>query len=143
LLPELSLAVEKIRKHRLTDVDVQGTMRLSTGLLVGVSLSEVAGFTVAIMGREGEWASDGPRERMDINREWIEIGQGEDLAVAVAVSEQIRDDVTAYLRDVRIPAANLVVYSPAEGPARDAIKRPASGLGLAAAYIQCIARGQS
>ena len=65
LKPELALAVEKIRKHRITDVDVQGTMRLSTGFLVGVSLPEVSGFKVAIMGREGEWASDGPREPME------------------------------------------------------------------------------
>jgi hypothetical protein len=36
---------------------------------MGRFLSEVAGFKVAIMGREGEWASDGPREPMDINRE--------------------------------------------------------------------------
>lgn len=68
-------------------------MRLSTGFLVGVTLSEVSGFKVAIMGREGEWASDGPREPMDFNREWIEIGQGEELAVALSVSQQMRDDV--------------------------------------------------
>ena len=138
LKPELALAVEKIRKHRLTDVDVQGTMRLSTGLLVGVSLSEVSGFKVAIMGREGEWASDGPRETMDINREWIEIGQGEELAVALSVSQQMRDDVAAYIRDVGIPVGNLVVYSPAGGPARDAIEGPAEGLGLAASISSAL-----
>ena len=138
LKSELALAVEHIRKQRLTDVDVQGTMRLSTGTLVGVSLSEVAGFKVAIMGREAEWVSDGPREPMGINREWVEIGQGDDLAVAIAVSQKICGDVVTYIRGKRIPIGNLVVYSPADGPARDVIKSPSFGLGLAASISKAL-----
>lgn len=132
LKPELMLAVEKLRKHRLTEVDVQGTMRLSTGLLVGASLSEVGGFRIAVVGREGVWASDGQRESMEISRERVEIGQGKDLAIGVSVSQQIRDDVAAYIRRERIPVANLILYSPLNGPSRDAIKSSAAGLGLAA-----------
>jgi hypothetical protein len=131
LKPELVLAVEKLRKHRLTEVDVQGTMRLSTGMLVGALLPEVAGFKVAIMGREGQWASDGSREPMDVIREWVDIGQGNDLAVVVAVSQQIADDVADFVRHERIPIGKLVVYSPVGGPSRNSIQSPGAGLGLA------------
>ena len=57
LKPELAAAVDRMRRGRLTEVDVRGTMRLAIGFLVGVQLSEVAGFRVTAVGREGEWAS--------------------------------------------------------------------------------------
>jgi hypothetical protein len=133
LKPELSCAVERIRRARLTDVDVRGTMRLATGLLVGQQLSEVGGFKVAAMGREGEWASDGERETVPIEQESIHIGQGEDVAVALAISQPIRDDVVSYIRTQNLPVGQLVVYTPPGGPSRDAIKTPADGVGLAAA----------
>jgi hypothetical protein len=47
LKPDLAHAVERIRRARLTDVDVRGTMRLGIGLAVGQRLSEAAGFKVA------------------------------------------------------------------------------------------------
>lgn len=138
LKPELTLAVEKLKKHRLSEVDVQGTMRLSTGTLVGTMLSEVAGFKLAILGREGRWASDGCRERIDVIREWVEIGQGNDLAVVVAVSQQIAGDVAEFVRHKRIPIGDLVVYSPIGGSSRYSIKSPAAGLGLAVSISNAI-----
>jgi SMODS-associated and fused to various effectors sensor domain len=133
LKPELAAAVEQLRKARLTDVDVRGTMRLATGLVVGVQLSEVAGFKVAAIGREGEWTSITPRDARTVDRERIEIDQGEDLAIAIAVSQPIRDDVVSYIRTKNLHVEELVVYSPPGGPSREAVESPEAGIGLAAA----------
>jgi hypothetical protein len=135
--------VDQIRKARLTEVDVRGTMRLATGLLVGVQLSEVAGFKVAAIGREGEWSSTMPRDAVTVEREWIDIGQGEELALAIAVSQPIRDDVVSYIRTRPLPVGKLVVYSPPGGPSREAVTSPEAGVGLAAAISSALREGTS
>ena len=133
LKPDLVRAVERIRRARLTEVDVRGAMRLAVGLLVGQQLSEVAGFKVAAIGREGEWSSSAERETVAVERELVDIGLGDDLAVALAISQPIRDDVASHIRAQKLPVGTLIVISPPVGPSRDAIKSPAEGLGLAAA----------
>lgn len=143
LKPELADAVERIRKTRITDVDVRGTMRLATGLLVGQQLSEVAGFRIAIQGREGEWSSAKGRERARIKREELEIGQGEDLAVALAVSQAIREDVLSHIREHGPPVSKLVVFSPAGGSSRDSVRSPEAGLGLAGAISAALRKETS
>jgi hypothetical protein len=138
LMPELVRAVEQIRRLGFTDVDVRGTLRLGTGLAVGVQLSEVAGFKVAAIGREGEWSSTVRREAVNIDREEIDIDQGGNLAVAIAVSQPIRDDVTSHIRAQRLPVKRLIVYSPPGGASRNAIRAPEAGLGLADAISRAL-----
>jgi hypothetical protein len=133
LKPELIAAIEHIRRARLADVDVRGTMRLATGLLVGQQLSEVAGFRISIQGREGEWSSAARREPAELNREELEIKHGEDLAVALAVSQAIREDVLSHIREYKLPVSRLIVLSPADGSSRYSVPDPEAGLGLAAA----------
>jgi hypothetical protein len=133
LKSELADAVERIRRARIADVEVWGTMRLATGLLVGQQLSEVAGFRIAIPGREGEWSSAMRREPSGMAREELEIGQGQDLAVALAVSQAIREDVLSHIRECELPVSRLVVFTPAGGSSRHSVPSPESGLGLAGA----------
>lgn len=59
------------------------------------------------MGREGEWCSDGDQGEFELESVPIEIGQGDEVAVALAISQDIRQDVTAYVRDERIPVGQL------------------------------------
>lgn len=138
LKPELATAVDRIRAARLTDVDVRGTMRLATGVLVGVQLAEVAGFKVAVIGREGEWTSTTLRESVTIERDWIEVGQGDDVAAAISVSQPIGDDVLAYIRTNELPIGKLVVYSPPGGPSREAVRSAEAGVGFAAAISRAL-----
>lgn len=133
LKPELVAAVDRIRRARLTDVDVQGTMRLTTGLLVGVQLSEVAGFNVTRTAHDGVWSSHGHREAADIERELVEVDQGDELAIAIAISQPIRDDVLTYIRADMLPVAKLIVYSPPGGAGRRAVGSPDAGRTLATA----------
>lgn len=130
LKPDLVAAVDKLRRYQLMAVSIHGSMRLSTGILAGFLLSDVAGFGVASMGREGEWSSDGPRQAMSIAREVIEIRDAEDLAIALAVSQPIAEDVADFVASVD-SVGKLIVYTPKDGPSRRAIANPAAGLGLA------------
>jgi len=130
LKPDLVDAVEQLRRHRLRAVSVHGSMRLSTGTLAGFLLSDVAGFQVASLGRDGEWSSDGAREAMAVAREVIDIGDAEELAIALAVSQPISEDVAEFLSSID-SVGKLIVYSPQGGPSRQAISNPEAGLGLA------------
>jgi SMODS-associated and fused to various effectors sensor domain/Phage integrase family len=133
LKSELAAAVEQIRRARLTDVDIRGTMRLGTGLLVGVQLSEVAGFKVAAIGREGEWTSSATRHATTVDLDRVKIDQGDDLGIAIAVSQPIRDDVVSYLRTENLPVGELIVYSRPGGASREAVSNPEAGMSLAVA----------
>lgn len=133
LKPELIEAVDKIIRAGLYDVDVCGTMRLPCGLLVGQQLSDVAGFSIAVNGRDGRWSSSAPREAMTVTRDAINIDNGQDWAVAVAISQPIAEDVASYIRDARLPIGKLVIYSPTSGPSTTSVGSPTEGLSLAAA----------
>ncbi len=135
---ELTAAVEQIRKARVTHVNVRGTMRLATGFFVGVQLSEVAGFKVAATGREGEWTSTIPRHHATVEREWIDVDGGDDLAAVIAVSQPIRDDVVSYIRAQGLSVGKLVVYSPSGGASREAVGTPEAGVSLAAAISRAL-----
>jgi SMODS-associated and fused to various effectors sensor domain len=112
-------------------------MRLATGP-VGAQLSEVAGFKVAVTGREGEWTSTTPREPATVEREWIDIDQGDDLAAVIAVSQPIWEDILAHIRTETLPIGKLVIYSAPGGPNREAVKSPEVGVGMAAAISQAL-----
>lgn len=133
LKPELVAAVEKIKRAKMKDVHVLGAMRLSTGLLVGQLLSEVAGFAISVNGREGEWSSSSPKHEFTLQREVIDINAGNDIAVAISISQPISDDVLAYIENEQLPIGRLHGYSPVGGASRQAIPTPECGAGAAAA----------
>ena len=129
--PELHTAVTKIKRQQYRDVSLAGTMRLSTGLMAGSLLSEVAGFSVSICGREGEWSSYNEKVNMEVNREEIGVGAGSEIAMALSVSAQIRDDVLEYVRSAGLSIDRLIVYSPSSVVSRQSIPGPKEGLGFA------------
>ena len=128
---ELHTAVTKIKSQQYHDVFLAGTMRLSTGLMAGTQLSEVAGFNVSICGREGEWSSFSDKVNMEVAREEIKVGASSEIAMALSVSAQIRDDVLEYVRSAELPIDRLIVYSPSLGVSRESIPGPKEGLGFA------------
>ncbi|MGH3025622.1 MAG: SAVED domain-containing protein, partial [Gaiellaceae bacterium] len=133
LKPELVAAIEQIRRTKMKDVHVTGAMRLSTGLLAGQLLSEVAGFGVSITGRDGEWASWSPKQGFGLQREIIDVGAGDDIAAAISISQTIKEEVLAYIEQEQLPIGTLHVYAPVAGASREAISTPEHGAGAAAA----------
>ena len=129
----------RIRRARFTDVDVQGTMRLASGLAIGVQLSEVAGFNVTRMAHDGEWSSHGLRGPANIERQLVEIGQGDELAVAMAVSQPNRRRRRRVHLGQRAPHQHARgVYSPLGGANRQAVENPEAGLALAGAISSAL-----
>jgi hypothetical protein len=121
LRPQLREAVEEIKRQGYRDVLVAGTMRLSTALTVGVELSDVAGFTVAIRQREQEWSSAGDRADVELARDEVELGRGDELVVGISIAADLTADVVEYLKTAELPVRAFVNLSPARGVSRDAI----------------------
>jgi hypothetical protein len=141
LRPQLRNAVAQIKESGHRDIAVAGMLRLSTAMAIGVELPDVAGFTVAVRQRDGEWSSSGERAEVALHRADVEIGQGDQLAIAVSVAVDVGADVLAYLDQAKTPVATLVNLLPARGVGRDAIRGPEEARGLAQELLDAI-RGE-
>jgi hypothetical protein len=60
-----------------------------------------------------------------------QIGQGDDVAVAVAVATHVTDDVLAFLRTHLVPVDRLVVLQPPGGAKDNSIATPTDAVALA------------
>ncbi len=140
LHPQLGAAADSLRALGFDDVLLDGAMRLSTGLAAGAALRGVSGFTVAIRNpiTQQEWSSSGQVTTVALTRRDRELGDGGDVAVALAVSGDPSDDVEEYLRRARPDVGRLVVLSPPGGPRRDAVASDAAARGLVHATIDAM-----
>jgi hypothetical protein len=138
LRPQLRDAVAEIQRQGYREVLVAGTMRLSTGLTVGLELADVAGFAVAIRQGEEEWASAGDRVDVELARREVQLGQGEELAVGISVAGDLADEVVEYLRREGTPVSGFVNLLPANGVGRDAISGPTEARGYAQALLDAL-----
>jgi hypothetical protein len=138
LKPELRAAIQTIRRHGLVQINVYGTMRLSAALFTGIELSRVAGFNIETEARGAVWSSEDEHPAVELDSTVIEIGQGDEMAVGLSMSIDLTDDAVAYLRGQQLPVGQLVVYVPPGGPARESVKSPQDGLGLAYAISDAL-----
>lgn len=135
LLPDLRRAAREVTDSGIKQVALGGAMRLSAGMLAGIELAAVKGFTVAINQGEAEWSSAGERTPVELQLEEHELGQGDQVAIAVAVSADLRDDVLAYARGSNLPVGKLLVMIPPDGIGREAIRGPEHARGMADAIL--------
>jgi hypothetical protein len=138
LRAQLREAVAEVKQQGHRDVLVAGKMRLSTGLVAGVELSDVAGFAVAIRQRDDEWSSSGDRAEVELERHEVEVGQGDELAIGISFAADLTDDVVAYLRAEGIPISRFVNFLPAGGASRSAISGPEEARGYAQALLDAL-----
>jgi hypothetical protein len=138
LRPQLHDAVEEIKRQGYRDVLVAGTMRLSTALTVGIELSDVSGFAVATRQRDEEWGSGGDRAQVEIARDEVELGLGEELAVGISIAADLTNDVVEHLRSEALPVRAFVNFSPARGISRDAVGEPDEARGYAQGLLDAL-----
>jgi hypothetical protein len=102
---------------------VTGSLRLATAFAVGASLRMVTNTDVAVVQRGSLWSSDAPYDALvqPILHE-VPIGQGDELAVAVAIAADLTDDVAEYLRTADIAVDRLAVLSLAGEPRDSAVQ---------------------
>lgn len=138
LRSQLRDAVTKIRAQGHRDVALAGAMRLSTAMTVGVEMSDVAGFTVAVAQRDREWSSVGDRADAELERHEVVVGRGDQVAVGISIAADVSSDAVAYLEQEHIPIGNFVNLTSARGVGRHAIASPDEARGLAQALIDAI-----
>lgn len=122
---------------------VSGAMRLATHFAVGFELPDVRRWVLSVDQRGTTWSTDvQPSNSAVVRLSEVSIEQGNDVAVAVALSNDISDDVLEYVRASRLPVSNVLILKPEDGPglssvpdaswlagwvqsARDQVRRPA------------------
>ncbi|MFB7475912.1 SAVED domain-containing protein [Kitasatospora sp. NPDC056184] len=101
-------------------VSVTGSIRLAPAFLVGTTFRMVTGTDLAAVQRGQLWSTNDPFDAALVpGAVEHEIGQGDELAVAVAIATDPTADVLQYLREQNLPIAKLIVLTPPGSAARD------------------------
>ncbi|MEU3571255.1 SAVED domain-containing protein [Kitasatospora sp. NPDC036755] len=113
-------------------VALTGTVRLAPAFLAGAAFRMVTGTDVAVRQRGQVWCSTQAATAQTPDCAEHVFGQGNDLAVAIAVATDPTDDVMDYLREASLPVARLLVYRPATGSGDNSVPdgRAAAALAL-------------
>lgn len=101
-------------------VSVTGSIRLALAFLVGTTFRMVTGTDLAAVQRGQLWSTNDSFDTLLIpGAAEYEIGQGDEIAVAVAIATDLTEDVLEYLREQNLPVAKLIVLTPPGGTAKD------------------------
>lgn len=113
-------------------VAVTGSLRQATAFTVGAALRMVTNTDIAVLQRGVLWESDADYPA-PIKPEVTEhdIGQGDDVAIAIQVATPVADDVLRFLRDQRLPVGRMVLLGPPGGPCDNAVGSPEDACALA------------
>ena len=131
---QLQADIEDIpaRLGAASHVAITGSLRLAPAFTVGAALRMVTNTDVAVMQRGTPWPSDAPyRTPITPVATEYDIGQGEDVAIAIEVATTMTADVRAFLQDQHIPVGRLVVLGPPGGPRDNAVAGPEQASALA------------
>jgi SMODS-associated and fused to various effectors sensor domain len=129
------------RVSAASHVVVTGSLRLASAFAVGAALRMVTNTDVAVVQRGALWNSDAPYEApITPTISEYEIEQGDDLAVAVEVATPIVSDVLRFLRDMHIPAHQLIVVAPPGGARDNAVCGPGDACALAVGIRDVVRR---
>jgi hypothetical protein len=120
-LPDLHRAATQLRGQGFTDVLVRGHMRLPAWFAVGTEFSDTTQWRVSALQRGEEWAGGSKTHVRELRARSEDIGQGNDLAVGVSITNDLSTQVVPYLRTANIPVARYCDLSPKDGPARDSV----------------------
>ncbi|WP_405361970.1 SAVED domain-containing protein [Kitasatospora sp. NBC_00085] len=101
-------------------VSVTGSIRLAPAFLVGTTFRMVTGTDLAAVQRGQLWSTNDPFDTaLPPEASEHEIGQGDEIAVAIATAMDPTRDVLEYLREQNLPVAKLIVLRPPGGTAKD------------------------
>lgn len=130
VVPAVADAVHTLESFGVRRVHIIGAMRLPLWFAIGMRLPDTRGWIVSLDQRNVEWRSDtspATIHAVELNR--VTLGQGEDLAVAVALTHDTTGDVERYLRDSAAPVKDLIVLSTTDGPGQASVPDAAFAIG--------------
>lgn len=103
-----------------TAISVTGSFRLAPAFLIGATFRMVTGADLAVTQRGQLWSTNDPFDAvLTPGVVEHEIGQGNEIAVAIAVATDPTRDVLEYLREQSLPVGKLIVLTPPNGTAKD------------------------
>ncbi|GAB3163231.1 SAVED domain-containing protein [Microbispora hainanensis] len=124
-----------------TAVAVTGSLRLAPAFLTGTAFRMVTGADIAVLQRGQLWSSAAPYDTGLVPvQEDYEIGQGSDLAVAIAVATDPTEDVLRFLRQQGVPVSRLLVFRPPTGAKDNAVPNAATANALAVGIRDALRR---
>jgi hypothetical protein len=138
LWPELQAAADAVRASGRKQVALMGSLRLSTGFAVGTLLPARAGVELVHVAYNESWSTIGDTVAFDIAADEHDIGQGEQLAVGLSTTGDLREEVIAFIRDQGMPVKTFVNITPPGGPGPLALPDPAQARGWAQAAMRAI-----
>jgi hypothetical protein len=113
-------------------VAITGSLRLAPAFTVGAALRMVSDIDIAVMQRGIPWRSDAPYSTpITPTSAEYDIGQGEDVAIAIEVATTMTADVRVFLRDRNIPVSRLDVLGSPGGSRDNAVAGPGQACALA------------
>jgi len=121
IMPQLAGAARALEAYGPRRVHITGSMRLPLWFAVGRELPDVRQWTLSLDQRGQDWRTSPAADVTPRTIAEVPIGQGSDLALAVALTHDPTADVQAYLREAGIPVASLLVLGPAGDPGHQAV----------------------
>ncbi len=133
LLSELEAAERSIRGLGFDRVMVRGYMRLPAWFATGVAFGDTRSMQVACMQNGERWGTDVTPGDFQLSvPPPVEVGAGADLAVGLSVTNDLSQDVLAYVRSAALPVKRFVHIAVAPAPSKTAIPDAARAMGWAA-----------
>jgi hypothetical protein len=135
---ELGDARRAVEAAGYSDLSLGGAFRLDIGFALGAEFADTAGFQLSIKQRGESWSSEGEREPFALKASERDVGRGEDLAVCLSISNEIADDVCAFIESEDLPVQRVLVLAPVSGADRAAIQSAAEARGCAQAALDLV-----
>lgn len=135
---EIIAAADALRSSSRLRVLVAGSMRLPMWFAAGTALRHVRGFTVAAHQTGELWASNTYAWRAGVDADAHLIGQGDDLAVAVSITNDICADVVACVTKEELGVSTVVSIAPSGGPSDQSVADGRHAVGLALAVRDAV-----
>ncbi|MFI7529701.1 SAVED domain-containing protein [Nocardia salmonicida] len=145
VMPKLKAAKNDLEGFRSRKLYIAAHMRLPLYFAVGRTFPDVAGWVLSTDQRDVVWATDVERETavVEVVGE-RRVGDGCDLAVAIALTYDPTDDVCDYLETSAIPIGRILSLSTAGGPSKTSVPGPgwsADWVRRARDHVQAAAKG--
>jgi SMODS-associated and fused to various effectors sensor domain len=109
IAPQLAQAARALEAYGPRQVHVSGSMRLPLWFATGRELPDVRQWTLSLDQHGQEWLTTPAEDVTPRVLAEVEIGQGTDLALAVALTHDPSADVEAYIRAAPLQVGNMLV----------------------------------
>lgn len=136
---EIAEACGRLKAAGHHRVVIRGAMRLPMWFAAGANLRHTEGMSIATIQRGAIWSSsDAEKSRGLCTTTPHRLGLGNDLAVAVGISDDPTNAVLKYVAENGLPAQTVAVVEPARGPGPETIAGSASAASMAVAVRTAI-----